>query len=199
MARAPLAIADRVQRLKHLLTEFRALFEQLRNEIGRRVGEAGKIRAALDAQDLNHWRSRAFSVGPALHLPIFQGGRLKANLELSQARHRLAGIAYQRVVLQAWREVDDALRSYASERERHRQLQTAFDENTTALQVAQRSYQQGRTDFSSVLLARRSLLASQSELADCATASALSVVSLYRALGGAWSPALKAVPEGAGA
>lgn len=165
-----------------------------------RISLTGSIGVeALDAQDLNHWRSRAFSVGPALHLPIFQGGRLKANLELSQARHRLAGIAYQRVVLQAWREVDDALRSYASERERHRQLQTAFDENTTALQVAQRSYQQGRTDFSSVLLARRSLLASQSELADCATASALSVVSLYRALGGAWSPALKAVPEGAGA
>lgn len=50
---------------------------------------------AFDFSDLGSWDFRRFSVGPTLYLPIFQGGRLKSNLALSTARHRLAGIAYQ--------------------------------------------------------------------------------------------------------
>ena len=119
------------------------------------------------------------------------GGRLESNLALSESRHRLAGLAYQQTVLRAWHEVDDALDAYATETKRHEQLQLALEQSRTALFVAQRGYQEGSADFTSVLVARRSLLSSQSELADCATASALSVVSLYRALGGAWSPELR--------
>ncbi|WP_211090077.1 efflux transporter outer membrane subunit [Pseudothauera nasutitermitis] len=149
---------------------------------------------AFDFSDLGSWDSRRFSVGPTLYLPIFQGGRLKSNLALSEARHRLAGISYQQTVLRAWHEVDDALNAYATELKRHEQLQIALTQNQTALDVAQRAYQQGTADFTSVLVARRSLLASQAELTDCATASALSVVALYRALGGGWSPELRAAP-----
>lgn len=146
---------------------------------------------AFDLSDLGGWDSRRFSIGPTLHLPIFQGGRLKSNLALSEARHRLAGIAYQQTVLRAWHEVDDALNAYSTELKRHEQLQLALSQNQTALNVAQRAYQQGTADFTAVLVARRSLLASQTELSDCATASALSVVALYRALGGGWSSALR--------
>ncbi|WP_434025738.1 efflux transporter outer membrane subunit [[Pseudomonas] boreopolis] len=146
---------------------------------------------AFELSDLGSWSSRQFSVGPALHLPIFQGGRLKSNLALSDARHRLAGIAYRQTVLRAWHEVDNALSAYATELKRHEQLQLAWTQNQTALEVAQRAYQQGTSDFTSVLVARRSLLSSQAELADCATASALSVVALYRALGGGWSSELR--------
>lgn len=154
---------------------------------------------AFDFSDLGSWDSRRFSVGPTLYLPIFQGGRLKSNLALSEARHRLAGISYQQTVLRAWHEVDDALNAYTTELKRHKQLQVALTQNQTALDVAQRAYQQGAADFTSVLVARRSLLASQAELTDCATASALSVVALYRALGGGWSPELRAIPTSAGA
>jgi NodT family efflux transporter outer membrane factor (OMF) lipoprotein len=150
---------------------------------------------AFDFSDLGSWDSRHFSIGPTLHLPIYQGGRLKSNLALTEARHRLAGIAYQQTVLRAWHEVDDALNAYATELKRHDQLQLAFTQNQTALNVAQRAYQQGTANFTSVLVARRSLLSSQAELADSATASALSVVSLYRSLGGGWSPELR--PEAA--
>lgn len=141
--------------------------------------------------DMGSWDSRRYSIGPVLYLPIFQGGRLESNLALSESRHRLAGLAYQQTVLRAWHEVDDALDAYATETKRHEQLQLALEQSRTALFVAQRGYQEGSADFTSVLVARRSLLSSQSELADCATASALSVVSLYRALGGAWSPELR--------
>lgn len=160
-----------------------------------RISLTGSIGVqAFDFSDLGSWDSRRFSVGPTLYLPIFQGGRLKSNLALSEARHRLAGIAYQQTVLRAWHEVDDALNTYAAELQRHAQLQIALTQNQTALDVAQRAYQQGTADFISVLVARRSLLASQAELTECATASALSVVALYRALGGGWSPELRAAP-----
>lgn len=146
---------------------------------------------AFEFSDLGSWSSRTFSIGPSLYLPIFQGGRLRNNLKLSEARQRLAGITYQQTVLRAWHEVDDALNAYATELKRHEQLQLAVDQNKAALNVANRSYQQGTADFTSVLVARRTLLVSESDLTDCITASALSVVSLYRALGGGWSPALQ--------
>lgn len=146
---------------------------------------------AFSLSDLGSWDSRQYSIGPTLHLPIFEGGRLKSNLALSDARHRLAGIAYRQTVLRAWHEVDDALGAYATEVKRHQQLLLAMRQNQTAVTVAQRAYQEGAADFTTVLVARRSLLASQSDLADCATASALTVVSLYRALGGGWSAQLQ--------
>lgn len=149
---------------------------------------------AFQLADLGSWDSRQYSLGPSLHLPIFDGGRLRGNLALSQARHTLAAIDYQRTVLGAWHEVDDALGAYASELHRHQQLEGAMAENRTALEVAERGYREGSADFTTVLVARRSLLASQAELADSATASALSVVALYRALGGGWSDALAAAP-----
>ncbi|WP_093386983.1 efflux transporter outer membrane subunit [Variovorax sp. OV329] len=153
---------------------------------------------AFEWSDLGSWSSRRFSVGHTLYLPIFQGGRLQANLALSEARHRLAGIAYQQTVLRAWHEVDDALRAYANERQRNAQLQLALGQNQIALDVAQRAYQQGTADFTAVLVARRSYLLSQAELTHSSTASALSVVALYRALGGGWSPALRARDGGEG-
>jgi NodT family efflux transporter outer membrane factor (OMF) lipoprotein len=53
----------------------------------------------LHAQNLWQWASRAFSVGPAISLPIFQGGRLKATLTLRESQQREAAIAYQKAVL----------------------------------------------------------------------------------------------------
>lgn len=142
---------------------------------------------AFELYDLGSWASRDFSVGPTIHLPIFEGGRLRSQLALSETRQQLAAIEYQKTVLRAWHEVDDALREYSSEHERYERLQDALKQNEIELVVARQGYKEGTKDLTAVLLARRSLLTSQSALADCATASALSVVSLYRALGGGWS------------
>jgi NodT family efflux transporter outer membrane factor (OMF) lipoprotein len=143
---------------------------------------------AFDFSDLGSWDARRYALGPTFYLPIFQGGRLHSNLALSAARHRLAAIAYRETVLAAWHEVDDALAAYAAEQKRHEALRLALEQNRTALEVAWRGYRAGSADFTAVLLARRSLLASEAELSDCATASTLAVVALYRALGGGWSP-----------
>jgi NodT family efflux transporter outer membrane factor (OMF) lipoprotein len=195
-ARLPVGIPSELARRRPDILQAEARLRAAVADIGAaqadfypRVSLTGSVGVqAFDFSDLGSWVSRRFSVGPTLYLPIFQGGRLKSNLALSEARHRLAGIAYQQTVLRAWHEVDDALNAYAAERKRHEQLRLALAQNQIALNVAERAYQQGSADFTAVLIARRSLLSSQLELADCATASALSVVALYRALGGGWSP-----------
>lgn len=156
-----------------------------------RIGLGGAIGLqGYNASELGNWASRQFSVGPTIYLPIFEGGRLESNLALNESRQQLAAISYQKTVLSAWHEVDNALDDYSTELARHQQLEIAENQSQAALTVATNAYKEGSGDFTSVLLARRSLLASQSALANSATASALSVVGLYRALGGGWSPDL---------
>jgi len=143
---------------------------------------------AFDRNDMGNWSSRNFSVGPTLYLPIFEGGRLKSTLALSHAVQQSAAIAYQQTVLQAWHEIDDALNALDAEQQRHQALQTAFEQNREAFEVARRAYQQGAGDYLSVLIAQRNLLNSQMTLADSSTAASLALVSLYKALGGGWNP-----------
>ena len=141
---------------------------------------------SLDGSDLGGWDSRSWSYGPSLYLPVFQGGRLTGTLELRERQQQEAAVDYQRVVLGAWHEVDDAMSDYAAEKQHHAALEEAVRQNTVALSTARDRYNQGATDFINVLGVQRALLATQSELVDSATAAAIDRVRLYRALGGGW-------------
>lgn len=143
---------------------------------------------AFESEDLFDWDSHFFSVGPTVYLPIFQGGRLKRRLELTEARQKEAALAYRQTVLQAWHEVDNALDACSAQQSRHQELQVAYQQNELALQSARRGYQQGVADYLQVLSAQRRLLASQTTLNASATDTALTVVELYKSLGGGWNP-----------
>ncbi len=138
----------------------------------------------IDFSDLGSWDSRNYSIGPSLYLPIFQGGRLERNLELSTTRHRLAALNYQKVVLNAWHEIDNALGTYVSQSKRHTQLELILEQKQSSLNTVKRGYEEGTQSLKSVLEAERTLLFSQFELIDSSTSSSLSIVSLYRSLGG---------------
>ena len=144
---------------------------------------------AFKSEDLLDWDSHFFSVGPSVYLPIFQGGRLKRRLELTQARQKEAALAYRQTVLQAWHEVDNALDACSAQQSRHQELLVAYQQDAQALRTAQRGYQQGVADYLRVLTAQRGLLASQTTLNASATNTALAVVELYKSLGGGWNPA----------
>jgi len=141
---------------------------------------------AQNGSDLGAWSSREWSYGPSLYLPIFQGGRLTGTLELRKRQQQQAALNYQRVVLGAWHEVDNAMHDYAAEKQHHQALQRAVEQNNIALSTARARYAEGAVDFINVLGVQRSLLATQSELVDSATEAALDRVRLYRALGGDW-------------
>lgn len=153
-----------------------------------RIGLKGRVGVeAFERSDLSSWDSRFFSVGPTIYLPIFQGGQLVQRLALNEARQKTAALVYRQTVLQAWHEVDNALDAWAAQERQHVELTESYEQNKLALRVAERGYREGAADYLSVLTAQRSLLASQTGLNASATNATLTLVNLYKALGGGWS------------
>ena len=149
------------------------------------------LSASLGLQALEPWRAfsldaREYALGPGITIPIFQGGRLSATLHLREAQQEETAINYQKTVLSAWHEVDNALTAYQAEQRRRDELIQAELQNRRALSIAQSRYQQGVADFLQVLDAERNLLSSQLQLADSTTTVSNNLVALYKALGGGW-------------
>lgn len=153
-----------------------------------RIGLKGRIGVeAFESGDLGSWDSRFFSVGPTIYLPIFQGGQLVQRLALNEARQKTAALVYRQTVLHAWHEVDNALDAWMAHQRQHEELLVSYEQNKQALQVAERGYREGAADYLSVLTAQRNLLASQTSLNTSATNATLTLVNLYKALGGGWN------------
>jgi NodT family efflux transporter outer membrane factor (OMF) lipoprotein len=141
---------------------------------------------SLQLQHAFDLASKQYSVGPNLMIPLFEGGQLHSTLELRKAEQKEAAINYQKTVLQAWHDVDNALTAYQAEQARRDQLIQAVTENRKALTLAQSRYEEGVADFLTVLDAERSLLTAQQQLADSTTTVSSNLVALYKALGGGW-------------
>ncbi len=141
---------------------------------------------ALQFKDLGNWDARQYALGPALTVPLFEGGRLRATLELRKAQQQEAAVSYQRTVLNAWHEVDNALTAYETDQRRRDELAQAVVSNRQALGLAQDRYRAGVADFLNVLTAQRDLLAGQQALAASTTDVSNDLVALYKALGGGW-------------
>lgn len=141
---------------------------------------------SLHLSDLFVLSSHAFNVGPQVSIPIFEGGRLRGNLALRQSQQREAAVAFQRTVLKALQEADDALTAFAEARRRRGDVARAAAQNAVALGAARQRYREGLVDFLNVNAAQQQLLQSQNALSDADTEIATDLVSLYRALGGGW-------------
>jgi NodT family efflux transporter outer membrane factor (OMF) lipoprotein len=152
---------------------------------------------SLQLSSLGDWASHQFVFGPSISLPIFQGGRLKGTLELRKAQQQEAAIVFQRTVLQAWHEVDDALSAYDAEQRRRDRLKEVVQQDQIALAVAQQRYRAGAIDFLNVLTVQRDLLNAQSDLAQSRASAAVNLVTLYKALGGGWETAFPEAPTSA--
>lgn len=136
--------------------------------------------------------ARQFALGPGVTVPIFEGGRLKATLHLTEAQQKEAALTYQLTVLRALHEVEDALTAYRSEQSRRQELTDAVTEGRRALELATARYAQGVADFLAVLDAQRSLRLNELLLSDSTTTVSNNLVALYKALGGGWETDLPA-------
>ncbi len=144
---------------------------------------------AVQFGNLADWAAHTYSFGPSVTLPIFEGGRLRATLELRNAQQQDAAIVYQRTLLVALHETDDALTAYAAEQRRRVQLEQAVADNRRALLLASQRYEQGVADFLQVLNAQRGLLGAEQDLADSIALVSTDLVLLYKSLGGGWEQA----------
>ena len=130
--------------------------------------------------------SAAFAVGPSISIPIFEGGQLRGVLELRESQQQEAAIFFHKTVLQAWKEVDDALTAYREAQRRRADVARSVTENQAALQAARQRYSEGAIDFLNVITTQAQLLQSENDLADSDTQIVTDLVNLYRALGGGW-------------
>ena len=148
------------------------------------IGFAGLNTLGLD--HLLSLGSRSLGVGPALRLPLFDGGRLRANLRGRAAEADAAVAAYNAVVLDAAREVADAAASWQSTaRQQAEQAQTqALTES--AYELTLQRYRAGLGNQLLVLNAETSVLAQRNQGAELRARSLDAQVSLMRALGGGW-------------
>ena len=141
---------------------------------------------ALDASYLTRWASHFYSAGPSLSLPIFEGGQLTANLRLNRAQAAEAGLHYRATVLNALREVEDALVAFRTDRDELDRLAGVVRLSEDTLYLAKNQYTHGLTDYLHVLDAQRTVEDSRQQFVQQEMTLANDVVNLYRALGGGW-------------
>lgn len=130
------------------------------------------------------WASRQWNIGPGFYLPLFNQGRLKARVELTEVAQQQAAIQYRKTVLAAWQEIDDALTAYSAERERYRTLQQKQAGLERQLDLIFANREAGLVDASVELQARAALIGIERELADSLATLRIQRVAVYKAVGG---------------
>jgi outer membrane protein, multidrug efflux system len=149
---------------------------------------------ATDASYLTNWASHFYSAGPSLSLPIFQGGRLTANLRLARAQAVEAALHYRGTVLNALREVEDALVAYRTDSAARDRAADTVHSAETSLYLARNRYEHGLSDFIQALDSERTLVSARQQLVQADMTLANDVVALYRALGGGWQSDAATLP-----
>jgi len=141
---------------------------------------------SVSASDWFTERSRFWSIGPTISWPIFDAGKIRANIEVRNAQQEQALRNYEKSVLTALGDVESALVNYAKEQSRYRSLLDATVANRRAVQLANDLYRQGLVAFLNVLDAERTLYVTENDLAQSEANMASNLVVLYKALGGGW-------------
>jgi len=130
--------------------------------------------------------SSAWSWGPAFRWPVFDMGKVRANIRVQDARQEQALAAYGKSVLTGFEDVENALVAYAKEQARNVPLRAAVAASGRALEVARQQYGSGLASFINVLDAERTGYQAQDSLVESDQAVAQDLIMLFKALGGGW-------------
>ncbi len=130
--------------------------------------------------------ARYYTLGPTIQWGILNYPAIQANIRTAEARRDQQFLTYQQTVLTAFKEVEDALVAYTRELQRQSLLNTQVEEYRRAANIALAKYTRGLTTFLEVLEAQRSLYASEDAQAESQATLGVSLIALYKALGGGW-------------
>jgi NodT family efflux transporter outer membrane factor (OMF) lipoprotein len=142
---------------------------------------------SASAGDLFSSDSIRYIVGPTFSWPIFNYGRLRNNVRVQDARFQQAALNYQNTVLEAAREVEDALAAYLRSQTRVDILADSVVDARRSVELALVQYRQGSTTYQRVLDTQRFLVRQEDQLAGTKGDVALNLVATYKALGGGWA------------
>ncbi|CAM5765341.1 efflux transporter outer membrane subunit [Bosea minatitlanensis] len=137
--------------------------------------------------DLGKSSSISWSFGPTLTVPIFNGGQLKAAVEVAEAQRDQSFLAYRSSVLSALEDVENAIVSLAQERIKSARLAVSVANYREAASLGRSLYRAGTQSFLDLLEAERSLYSAEDSLIASQVAVATDYIALNKALGGGWS------------
>ena len=150
------------------------------------TGSAGTASSELSGLFDSGSESRSFS--PSISLPIFSGGRNRANLDVAEVRRDQNVARYEQTIQTAFQEVSDALQARGSFSEQEQAQNALVTATRRSLTLAEARYEQGADDYLAVLDARRELLSAEQELVSVRLQKLANRITLYRALGGGVFP-----------
>ncbi|MDE2466535.1 MAG: efflux transporter outer membrane subunit [Alphaproteobacteria bacterium] len=139
---------------------------------------------SLDPRDFFNKGSIMGAVGPAVHLPIFEGGQLEGAYRGARARYEEAVATYDKTLAHAFAQVADALSDAKTLSAEISDAHMALVESERAYQVAKIRYRGGLSRYLNVLTAENTVLQQQQSLADLKSDAFLQNIALIRALGG---------------
>jgi len=143
---------------------------------------------SASASSIFDWRSAVAAIAPSISFPIFQGWRLTANLEVTEARYRQTVAGYVNQILVAYADVEDALTDLHALSDEVGNLREAVTASQNYLRLAQAQYKFGLVDYLIVIDAERTLLTNQLSLAQAVNLQMGASIHLIKSLGGGWTP-----------
>ncbi|HYZ84212.1 MAG TPA: efflux transporter outer membrane subunit, partial [Bryobacteraceae bacterium] len=130
--------------------------------------------------------ARFLTFSPLLNLPLFQGGRIRSQVRLTEAQARELVVTYEKTIYTALREVSDSLVAYERTKGQREQQQLLVQTLSESVRLSTLRYRGGLDSYLQVLFAQRNLFSGELVLARLLLDERLAVVQLYRALGGGW-------------
>jgi multidrug efflux system outer membrane protein len=148
------------------------------------TGQVGTASNALNT--LFQDSTFAYSYGAALTQPIFDAGRIRSNVHLTEAQEREAVLTYKKTIAQAFQDVSNALVAYQKFREFREQQEQFVTATREAVNLSNMRYKGGYSGYLEVLTNQAALFQGELALASAREEEMLSLVQLYNALGGGW-------------
>lgn len=176
-----------VQQAEHLLRAANANIGAARAAFFPSIRLTGTVGAASnELSSLFDTGTNTWSFAPQVSLPIFEGGRLRANLGVARADRDIALAQYEGAIQQGFREVADALALTSTLAEQRTALEQLVDAAQRAERLSIARYEAGRDSYLTRLEAQRTLYVAQQALITTRLAEQNNRITLYKVLGGGW-------------
>jgi multidrug efflux system outer membrane protein len=157
--------------------------------VGFLSGDVGRLFGT--ASDNN---ARAWSITPTVSWAAFDMGSVRARLRASEAQSDAAAANYEKVVLTALEDTENSFVAYSAQQAQLKSLTEQAQASRRAADLADTQYREGVTDFLTLLDAQRTQLDAEDSVAQAQAAVNVSVVAIYKALGGVGQPLKDAAP-----
>jgi multidrug efflux system outer membrane protein len=151
--------------------------------IGFLSGDVGRLFGTTSGND-----ARAWSITPTVSWPAFDLGSVHARLRASEAQSDAAAANYEKVVLTALEDTENSFVAYSSNQSQLKSLTEQAQASRRAVELADVQYREGVADFLVLLDAQRTQLDAEDAVAQAETAVNVSVVGIYKSLGGVGQP-----------